>query len=52
MLKLVIGFLLVSAAVFAFAITAIALPLRLLVASIDVTGAAVLWLVLRQKFRK
>ena len=51
-LKFVIGILLVSAGVFAFLLKGLALPLRLMIASMDVSLAAVLWLVLHQKFRK
>ena len=51
-LKLIIGFLLLSAAAFAFLFTRIALPLRLFVAATDITLAAVLWLLLHQTFRK
>ena len=49
-LKVIIAFLLVAAIVVARFVKVIPLPLRLLVAATDVIGAAVLWLVLRQKF--
>lgn len=51
-LKLVIAFLLVSAVVFGAFVTALPLPVRLFVAATDLIIAAVLGLVLRQKFRK
>lgn len=51
-LKALIIFLLVSAVVFGVFVTAIPLPVRLFVAATDVILAAVLGLVLHQKFRK
>ena len=51
-LKVVIVFLLFTAVVFGVFVTAIPLPIRLFVAATDVAVAAVLWLVLRQKFSK
>ena len=49
-LKVIIAFLLVAAVVVVGFVKIIPLPLRVLVAATDVIGAAVLWLVLRQKF--
>lgn len=49
-LKAIIAFLLVAAVIVAGVVKIIPLPLRLLVATTDVIGATVLWLVLRQKF--
>ncbi len=49
-LKAIIAFLLVAAVIVAGFVKIIPLPLRLLVAATDIIGAAVLWLVLRQKF--
>jgi hypothetical protein len=50
-LKIVIGFLVLSALLIATLATRLALPIRLFVAATDLIVSAVLWLLLRQKFR-
>ena len=50
-IKLVIGLLLVMAALALVVVPRLATPLRVFVAASDVILAAVLWLVLRQKFK-
>lgn len=49
-IKAVIIFLIVSAVIVGALVTAVPLPLRLLVAGMDLSVAAVLFVVLRQKF--
>jgi len=49
-IKIVIGFLLLSALVVGVFVTGLPLPVRLFVAVTDVIGAAVLAVILRQKF--
>ena len=49
-LKIVIAFLLLAAVVVGVFVTALPLPVRLMVAATDVIAAVVLILVLRQKF--
>jgi len=50
MLKIVIGFLLLASVLVVALARSISLPLRLFVGSLDLIAAAVVWLVLRQKF--
>jgi len=50
MLKIVIGFLLLASVLVVALARSISLPLRLFVGSFDLIAAAVVWLVLRQKF--
>jgi len=49
-LKAAIAVLVIGAGLIVFLARSVALPLRLFVASTDLILAAVLWLVLRQKF--
>lgn len=49
-LQIAIGFLILGALIVGVFITRIPLPVRLFVAGTDLIAAAVLWLVLRQKF--
>ena len=49
-LKVAIAVLVIGAGLIVFLARSVALPLRLFVASTDLVLAAVLWLVLRQKF--
>ena len=49
-IKVVIGFLLIAAVIVGVFVTALPLPVRLMVAATDVVAALVLFVVLRQKF--
>ena len=49
-IKVVIGFLLLAAVVVGVFVTALPLPVRLMVAATDLVAALVLYVVLRQKF--
>jgi len=49
-LTLVIGFIALAAAIFVVTARQLPLPVRLLIAGSDLVVAAVLWLVIRQKF--
>jgi hypothetical protein len=49
-LTVVIGFIALAALIFVVAARQLPLPLRLLIAGSDLVVAAVLWLVIRQKF--